>query len=402
MKNEAYEISIPMPLQIVVEDAGWWSGTDGSARGEPFRTAMGRRHLPEDYEALAALGARLGMRPLLPFVLAEWDRRNILRKIPSATWMGEEWDNRGNVGPWLWLAADILRKNACHLEIGLHGVGHEYWQSGRMSRSEFHDAHGVMRPESRVVRHLEAFGEILAENDLGPFPEAFVPPALHHSFGNGASGFQEILSRFGVRFVTTIFHRAKAWSKPLHKRLTWECGVLLLERGASPVPWDSVAAKPAFSFDGPILSLHWANLLHPDPAKNIEVVDRWADFIRPANRSFHRMLSSGTAACRTQFAFRSLARITPREKGFEIDIGQLDSLPAKTIDRSFHVKIRTAGPDPTERTGPPETGRWQIRGGRVVTPGTGPAPAHDAPFIGLKIIPERNSRILYLYPEDPA
>lgn len=350
----ALELSIPMPLQIVVEDVGWWSKFDQGASNEPFGTGMGRRHCPQDYEALISLGRQLGMRPLVVFVACEWDRKNLLRKIPSATWMGSAWDNSRNMGPWLEEAAHILGGNPGHIEIGVHGVGHEYWLGGRLSRSEFHDRRGVMRPREEIERHLEAFGEILDQNGLGPYPKAFVPPALYHSFGNGSESIQRILSDFGIQYVTTIFGRARAWSSPRYKHITWECGVVLLERGEAPVPWHVRAAQPRFSFDLPLLSLHWANLLHSDPARNLEVIERWVDFLKPMDRRFDRMLAPDTATCWTQFAYHTLAKVLPVKDGFEIKIGEIGRLPESALQRHFFVKA------PAELS-------WRILGGTLLS-----------------------------------
>ena len=63
------QLTIPMPLQIIVDDVGWWSGVDGSQYNQPYRTGLGRDHQPEDYLALASLGKELGMR-ILPPVLS--------------------------------------------------------------------------------------------------------------------------------------------------------------------------------------------------------------------------------------------------------------------------------------------------------------------------------------------
>jgi hypothetical protein len=42
---------IPRPIQVVIDDVGWWSGRDGSkhggtwgSSGEPGRIAEGKRH----------------------------------------------------------------------------------------------------------------------------------------------------------------------------------------------------------------------------------------------------------------------------------------------------------------------------------------------------------------------
>jgi len=190
VQHNGFLVTVPMPLLVVVEDVGWWQGQDGSSINEPFRSDMGRNHCLEDYQALFLLAKRLQMRIQLSMVLCEWDRSNLLRHVPTATWMAEDWRNPYRREDILEEAADFLRTNSDHLEIGLHGVGHEFWKNKKMERSEFHDSDNIMRSPDLIRQHLDAFGDIMEENGLGPFPRAFVPPALHYSFGNGAQSFQ--------------------------------------------------------------------------------------------------------------------------------------------------------------------------------------------------------------------
>ena len=83
-------VKIPLPIQVVIDDVGWWSGKNGSKNQEPFRTGISRNHVPEDYQAIVSLGKALGMRPQAAMILCEWDRENILRKLPESTWMGKK------------------------------------------------------------------------------------------------------------------------------------------------------------------------------------------------------------------------------------------------------------------------------------------------------------------------
>jgi len=102
-RSQAGRVSaiVPMPIQIVIDDVGWWSGEDGNKRQEPYRTGIKRNHVPADYQAIVDLGVKLGVRPQAATILCEWDRENILRDVPTATWMREKWDNSKWVGPWL-------------------------------------------------------------------------------------------------------------------------------------------------------------------------------------------------------------------------------------------------------------------------------------------------------------
>ncbi|SDU45084.1 hypothetical protein, partial [Desulfobacula phenolica] len=129
-------IQIPMPLIISIEDVGWWSGKNGSAFNQPYRTGMQRDHIPEDYTALAALGKGLDMRILAGFVLCEWDKTNLLRQVPSATWMADKWRVSEKNRDLKEKAAWIINKEKQKIEFGLHGVGHEFWTKGGMERSE--------------------------------------------------------------------------------------------------------------------------------------------------------------------------------------------------------------------------------------------------------------------------
>ncbi|BBO83664.1 hypothetical protein DSCO28_42300 [Desulfosarcina ovata subsp. sediminis] len=376
------QLTIPMALQLVIEDVGWWEKSHPVGPDDPFRSGLHRRHHPLDYAALVHLAKGLGMRPLIAFVACEWDRTNILKKIPSTTWMGADWDNRHNVGPWLDQAAGILNAHRDHLEIGLHGVGHEYWGTGHRSRTEFHTPDGEMRPREHIQRHLEAFGTILEQNGLGPFPTAFVPPGLNHSFGNGERGIHPILNRFGIRYVTTDLNKARMHRPRQHPRMAWESGVLLIDRGLAPVPWHTIAARPQFAFDRPILSLHWANLLDEDFYRNLEVVRDWVAFIKSGIDPVEQMLAPDTATCWSQFSYRTLARVRPVDDRLEIDISALRQLPPQTIQPVFYIRIQH-----------PQSLAWRIAGGQLQ-----PVENQDGKRNLLAVRPDDHTDIVRLTP----
>ncbi len=335
-------VALPMPLLLVVEDVGWWQGEDGSDRNQPYRNGFCRRHCLADYQALVGLSERLSMRIVIAMVLGEWDRSNLLRDVAGSTWMGHAWDNRSNQGPWLDEAADYLLGHQRQLELAVHGLCHEFWQDGKMRRSEFHDDDGRMRPREIVVSHLEAYGAILRENGFMDFPRLFVPPALRHSFGNGKESIQELLKGFGIDYVTTRFAKALQYRPPIHEMITWESGVAILERGISPVGWHDVAAIPGELPATPIVALHWGNLLHADPQRNGEVVDRWVEKIRNATAGIERILAADVADCWRQAAILYLADIHSDNKTISINLRHLPPLPF--LHGPFSLKIR--GTDP--------------------------------------------------------
>ncbi|NRA37612.1 MAG: hypothetical protein HRU15_05690, partial [Planctomycetes bacterium] len=52
----AITASVPMALQIVIDDVGWRNGHDESASDGPYRTGFSRQHVPADYQAIVDLG----------------------------------------------------------------------------------------------------------------------------------------------------------------------------------------------------------------------------------------------------------------------------------------------------------------------------------------------------------
>ena len=324
-------LSIPMPLLITIDDAGWWLGQDGSALGQPFRTGMPRAHCPEDYTVLIALGQALDMKIPAGFVLCEWDRTRLLRGLPSATWMAEQWRSPFTDQETKEKTAQIIQKGRDYLEVALHGVGHEFLDQGQMLRSEFHDPQGRMRPRDLVKKHLEYFFRLMEAFDLAQAPRVFIPPALHHGFGKGAKGFQAVVRSFGIQYIPLVFSRADCRMSPQFKGLGWEEEVLLMERGVSQTRWHQVAAVPEFSFNSPILALHWTNILHPDPDKNMDVIHAWSDFIKAGTRENQVVLSRDISACLTQYLNATQSRVQATPKKIVVSLDWIGKVPAKAL-----------------------------------------------------------------------
>ena len=357
-QSEECTVALPLPLFLVVEDVGWWEGKDGSGHNEPYRNGLCRRNCLADYEALVDLSERLSMRIAIAMVIGEWDRTNLLRDVAGATWMGRAWDNRLNQGPWLDQTADYLRSYQGNLELAVHGLCHEFWHNGKMLRAEFHDNDGYMRSREIVVNHLEAYAAILRQNGFLDFPRLFVPPALKHSFGNGEESMQAVLKNFGITHVTTRFAKARQYSPPVHARITWECGVAILERGLSPVVWQQMAAVPETLPLNPVVALHWGNLLHADPNRNEEIIARWAARLLAEAADLRRILSEDVADCWRQAAVYYCARVRLDDRAVIIDLRGLPPLPS--LNGPFSLKIQ----EKRQRT-------WRFSGAEVINCRTG-------------------------------
>ncbi len=342
MVNEGLTARIPMPIQIVIDDVGWWSGEDGSVRQEPYRTGIKRKHVPADYQAIADLGKKLGVRPQAATVLCEWDRDNILRELPTSTWMREKWDNSKWVGPWLEEAADIIRNNKKHYELSLHGIGHEYWQDKNFTRAEWADKSGTMRPLDQVELHLDYFARLMDQNQLGPFPTSFVPTAFLHGFGPTGDhqiSMAGVIKKRGITYINTPFYNMYNAAGAQFKYFGIDAGVITVDRGEDVCDWDIIGGRPEGNLPGPCCGLHWPNMLHEDPDRNSEIVDHWVKFLKPYNQKMETMLAPDSDFFQQQLVHYTCTGLSLSEKSIDLDFTGTQSIPDKITNGRFMLKI---------------------------------------------------------------
>ena len=304
------EARIPLPIQVIIDDVGWMKGEDGHLQGEPWRTGMPRDHVIEDYMALIRLGMGLKMRPQAAMILCDWDRDNLLRALPSATWQGEAWTTPPAYADQCAQIARLLNDHTHAIELAMHGLAHEHWNNGVLERAEWHDAKGRMRPKALIEERLEAFAKIWDRNDLGPRPTAFVPSAFLHHFGLGADGIVPLLKQAGVTSLSTPFARMRCARPPRFPGFDFDDGLMTYDRGQDLFPWNASDTHPEAPLNGPVCGLHWANLLHKDPKKNDTVVQRWIQYLRPYGRRIDTMLAPNTDSFTGQLRFHAWAKAT--------------------------------------------------------------------------------------------
>ena len=336
-----------MPIQVVIDDVGWWSGEDGSKRQEPYRTGINRNHLPADYLAIADLGRSLGIRPQAATVLCEWDKENILRQLPTSTWMGEKWDNSKWAGPWYEEAAEIIRNNQKYFELTIHGIGHEYWEGGTFTRAEWSDSKGQMRPQDQVELHLDFFEKLMKQHSLGPFPESFVPAAFRHSFGPSEGrkvSLAEILKKRGVAYINTPFSDMYNKERVQYMLFGFDAGLMTIDRGSDEFPWNTFPGNPSAELYGPTCGMHWPNLLHPDPDRNSEIVERWVSYLKPYNERQDKMLAPDSLTFQHQLAHHLMTQVKLKRNYIAIDFAETDKLPGATGRGELTLKISTDEP----------------------------------------------------------
>ncbi len=336
---------IPIPIQIVIDDVGWWSGKDGSAYQQPYRTGIDRNHTVADYRAIVKLGKELGMRPQAAMILCEWDKNNILKNVPHSTWMGKKWDNSKWVGPWLEEAADVINNNKKHFEITMHGLGHEWWTNGIFTRAEWADDDGIMRPKHDIERHIQAFAEILQQNNLGELPKSFVPTNFSHSFGvtkgNDVS-MAEILREHGFSYINTPYnYNFHNIDRVQYGVFGVDSGVLTVDRGSDLLDWNVIGVIPEGKINGVTCGMHWANLLHEDPERNSEIVDGWVKVLAPYKNKPETMLAENSLVYQKQLVHSKLTKTTRKENKIEFDFSATDNAGTIISNDEFTIKIKS-------------------------------------------------------------
>ncbi len=343
-RSGSFTAVIPMPIQVVIDDVGWWSGKDGSKYQEPYRTGIDRNHVPADYEAIVKLGKALGIRPQAATVLGEWDRKNILRNVPHSNWMGAQWDNSKWVGPWMEEAADIINSNREHFEITLHGLCHEWWTDGKFTRAEWADNDGIMRPKEDVERHLDAFAEIMHQNRLGELPVSFVPTAFRHGFGvtpGNTVSIAEILRKRGFTYINTPYVIMRNKEQVQYDVFGIDSGVITVDRGMDLLDWDNIGLVPSGEIKGPTCGMHWPNLLHEDPERNEEIVENWINLLAPYDEKPDRMLAKNPVVFQKQLVHYKATKIERKGNTIALDFSDTDKVGNLLPNDEMVLKVKS-------------------------------------------------------------
>jgi hypothetical protein len=341
LRND-YGASIPMPIQVVIDDVGWWSGKDGSQQQEPFRTGINRHHTVADYEAIIELGRALGIRPQAAMVLCEWDRDNILRELPESTWMGTAWDNSRWIGPWLEETADLILNNQDHFELTVHGIGHEHWSNGKLTRAEWSTDDGTMRPVNQVNNHLDYYEKIMRQNKLGSFPSSFVPAAFNHGFGptgEHSQSLAELLNKKGISYINTPFYKMQNADKVGNGVFGVDAGVHTIDRGNDLLNWNVMGILPEGVLQGPTCGMHWPNLLHEDPECNSAMVKGWVEFLKPYNDRLDTLLAKDSLHFQKQLIHHVSSGLNLADNHIEIDFSDTDKLGRDKAMDDFTMKF---------------------------------------------------------------
>ena len=338
-------VIIPKPIQINMDDVGWWCGSDDRKIGGPSRTAMPRLHCAEDYQAIADLGKALNMEITCGFVIGEWDMDNRLGKeIRYFSHFGENWDNASYRNPEeLKRAVEIVNASP-YIDLALHGIYHGYYMPG-LENCDISDYYyrkaGVLYnvPEDEVRNRLDHFFRLYEEHGFQRPVTSFIPPSgAYRDFDLTA-----ILKDYGIKYSGPLFSHIFLYGakKPDEiDRVFVDNDIITVDRETDVFPWDDVECD-FNAIDRPyvIFGMHWPNMLNMDSSKQGETLKNILPYFKRCENTFGVVMSRNMAFCATQMLYVKYAKTEQLENTLVIDISEVPKASGKL--NTFFISTKT-------------------------------------------------------------
>ena len=201
-----------------------------------------------------------------------------------------------------------------------------------------------MRPKEILEQHLDAYAEIMLQNNLGGLPKSFVPNAFKHSFGITAGNdisMAGLLRQRGFTYINTPFASMFNKASAQHDNFGVDSGLMTVDRGSDILDWNVIGAHPEGAIIGPTCGLHWPNLLHEDPARNSEIVREWAQLLSPYNDRQETMLAKNSLLFQKQLAHHAVTKIELIENELHMDFSDTQKLGTDVSNNKFMLKIKS-------------------------------------------------------------
>lgn len=339
MKNN---VIIPVALQVVVDDIGWFKGKNGLMESRPARTHMNRNHVAEDYTVLNEIGKKLDMKILCGLVLGEWDKDNILRGMKHATWDEENWDMAS------YIDYDLARKckenieNGEYIDIAFHGLMHGYWENGENygNPREFYSydipkdtkerrVDYPVKPVSAeyVDEHLEAWFKIYNSWGFTKKVESIISPASLYKEKSISVEYAKKAQKYGIKYWKNLWAEHTCLMEFFDKIVFLNMDDDFTSYADHDVNPDELPDIPIYDeenrpFAYAVMGCHWENFLRSDPKDNLEYVDKWVNFFKRQARHFGTMLSKDMAFAANQAIYHSFAKISEHKDVINIDLSE--------------------------------------------------------------------------------
>ena len=331
------EITIPAPLQITMDDLGWFCGKNGMKIMEPARTGITRRHCSLDYETVNEIGRRLGMKINCAFVMGEWDSDNRLKNIPGLSPYGTNWDNASYFDKEeAKKCAEVINASE-FIDVAIHGLHHTYYVEGYDYNNSdyYHKKNGKWDyiPENEIRTRLDAFYDLVEHNGIKKDINSFIPP----SFVYATDHLSKILNDYNIKYISTMFDTVINRNDLSVVHI--DNGIIVVDRNNNTIPWYEMETNlDDASVVSGIFGCHWANVCHKNPNENYKLIDTWVNYFERCKKTFGIILSESIGFCATQSVYKKYSKISENGNEFIIDLNNIPK--ADGLGESFYISTK--------------------------------------------------------------
>ena len=125
-----------------------------------------------------------------------------------------------------------------------------------------------------------------------------------------------------------------------NKYFGFDADVLTINRGRDLLEWNVIGIPPVGELKGPTCGMHWANFIHPDPERNLEIVKEWGQFLAPYDTREDTMLAADSGCFQNQLLYHEGTVISKKRNSILFDFSKLRSFPGHKVRNEFTLKIK--------------------------------------------------------------
>ena len=342
------KIILPIATSIIVDDVGWHDGADRRYMNGPARSGLPRFHHPDDVRALNEIGRALNTKIICSLVLGEWDRKNVLRGVPSVTADPENWDAAGTMDKEYVKEYFKALEESEYLDYSLHGLMHAYYDNGKLNtaRQYYPNTYaedGTVNgyrwlPAEEFDKMIELFYSIYSELGFKKKITTFVSPCgcwgTHESEGN--IEYAKVLKKYGIKYW------CNGWVD-LQNPVEMVEGIMAV-KGDNIGPWnaydiDADYLEPKDLF-GTYYCGHLTNFIRFNYQKNFEYTENWARYFKRYSDRFGAMFAPSVDEACSQRLYADNAKVTLEGDNCEIDLSSVDAKGALGLLDEFYISIK--------------------------------------------------------------
>lgn len=346
-------ITIPIAIQICLDDVAWHSGHDSRLSGKPSRTGIPRMHSPEDYLAVNEIGRAVNMKILAPLCLGEWDKDNLLRGEVGISYNPHGWDRASEIDYDMAEKYLEAAESSEYIEYAVHGLLHgNYDENGKQINEQEYFVLGerdgvrtsIPIPMWDLKRRLDIFYKIYDSWGFKKKIRTIVSPG-----GVGTRIPIDELRPFADEFLSRgLKYWPNGWYQIKDNHHLLEGVMCMREMGGGMVPWNAYDVDPdilpdiaptAIENKRSVFGMHWPNFFRFNPKRYLDNKDSWVGYLERQAEIFGAMLSRDIAFAANQEIHLTYSKLELEGNKCTVDLSAVKDVDFEEKEQVFFVSI---------------------------------------------------------------